>query len=82
MKDAWKNKANRKIRRGRSQVLRRGRHPCYAEFTVYIAEALQSSVYGRCIAQDFNGVYKDKCLAEFLKLKDCYTVCHIFDVFD
>lgn len=32
-------------------------------------------MYGKCIAADFNGVYKDKCLIEFLKLKDCYTVC-------
>ena len=34
----------------------------------------QASVYGRCIAKDYNAVYKDKCLAEFLKLKDCYLV--------
>lgn len=33
----------------------------------------ESSVFGRCIAQDFNGVYKDKCQKEFLKLKECYT---------
>ena len=38
---------------------------------------LQASVYGKCIAADFNGVYKDKCLTEFMKLKDCYTVMHI-----
>jgi len=31
-------------------------------------------VYGKCIAADHNGVYKDKCLTEFVKLKDCYTV--------
>lgn len=34
----------------------------------------QASVYGKCIAKDYNAVYKDKCLAEFLKLKDCYLV--------
>ena len=34
----------------------------------------QASVYGKCIAADYNGVYKDKCLTEFTKLKDCYTV--------
>lgn len=33
----------------------------------------ESAHFGRCIAQDFNGVYKDKCLTEFLKLKECYT---------
>ena len=37
----------------------------------------QSAVFGRCIAQDFNGVYKGKCHSEFLKLKDCYTVLFI-----
>ena len=40
------------------------------------AETVQASVYGKCIATDYNGVYKDKCLTEFLKLKDCYTVCN------
>jgi len=34
-------------------------------------------VYGKCIAADYNGVYKDKCLTEFMKLKDCYTVCDL-----
>lgn len=58
-------------------MLRRGKQFSYSESTVYIAEVPQSSVFGRCIAQDFNGIYKDKCLTEFLKLKDCYTVCDI-----
>ena len=39
-----------------------------------VAELQQASIYGKCIATDYNGVYKDKCLTEFLKLKDCYTV--------
>ena len=54
-------------------------HP--EEEEVYMAKVRlteQSAVFGRCIAQDYNGVYKDKCLTEFLKLKDCYTVCRIF----
>ena len=34
----------------------------------------QASAYGKCIAADYNGVYKDKCITEFLRLKDCYTV--------
>lgn len=60
-------------------MLRGGKQaPLNAEPIVYIAEALQGAVFGRCIAADFNGVYKDKCLTEFLKLKDCYTVCYIF----
>ncbi|MCJ1453274.1 hypothetical protein MMC28_003620 [Mycoblastus sanguinarius] len=33
----------------------------------------EASTYGKCIAADYNAVYKDKCLTEFLKLKDCYT---------
>ena len=40
----------------------------------------QSAIFGRCIAQDFNGVYKDKCLSEFLKLKECYTVRFILQL--
>lgn len=36
----------------------------------------QASAYGKCIVADFNAVHKDKCLKEFMKLKDCYLVCH------
>ncbi|ORY10802.1 hypothetical protein BCR34DRAFT_601819 [Clohesyomyces aquaticus] len=32
----------------------------------------EGSVYGKCIMADYNNVYKDKCLTEFLKLKECY----------
>ncbi|CAL3962406.1 unnamed protein product [Diplocarpon coronariae] len=32
----------------------------------------EASVYGKCIVADYNSVQKDKCLAEFLRLKDCY----------
>ena len=35
---------------------------------------LQASVYGKCIVADYNSVHKDKCLTEFLRLKDCYIV--------
>ena len=34
----------------------------------------QLSVYGKCIVVDYNAVHKDKCLTEFLRLKDCYIV--------
>lgn len=34
----------------------------------------QSTIYGKCIVADYNSVYKDKCAAEFMKLKDCYLV--------
>jgi len=34
--------------------------------------AKEGSVYGKCIFADYNNVYKDKCAAEFLKLKECY----------
>lgn len=34
----------------------------------------QASTYGKCIVADYNTVYKDKCLTEFLRLKDCYLV--------
>ncbi|ROW10663.1 hypothetical protein VPNG_05135 [Cytospora leucostoma] len=32
----------------------------------------EAAVYGKCIVADYNAVYKDKCAAEFMKLKDCY----------
>lgn len=35
---------------------------------------IQAAVYGKCIVADYNSVHKDKCVKEFLKLKDCYLV--------
>jgi len=32
----------------------------------------EASAYGKCIVADYNAVHKDKCLAEFQVLKDCY----------
>ncbi|CAK7270953.1 hypothetical protein SEPCBS119000_004352 [Sporothrix epigloea] len=32
----------------------------------------EAAIYGRCVVVDYNAVYKDKCVAEFSKLKDCY----------
>ncbi|KAK1761487.1 hypothetical protein QBC47DRAFT_370250 [Echria macrotheca] len=32
----------------------------------------QAAVYGKCIVEDYNSVHKDKCVKEFVKLKDCY----------
>ena len=29
------------------------------------------SAYGRCVVADYNNVHKDKCLEEFLKLREC-----------
>lgn len=34
----------------------------------------QASTYGKCIVADYNAVCKDKCLTEFLRLKECYIV--------
>ena len=31
-------------------------------------------MYGKCIVADYNAVHKDKCLTEFMRLKDCYLV--------
>lgn len=36
--------------------------------------APESAIYGRCVVADFNSVSKDKCLNEFMRLKDCYMV--------
>lgn len=34
----------------------------------------KATAYGACIVADYNAVEKDKCRAEFMKLKDCYLV--------
>lgn len=34
----------------------------------------EGRAYGKCIMADYNNVYKDKCLTEFLVLKECYLV--------
>jgi len=34
----------------------------------------QASAYGKCVFRDYNNVFKDKCLAEFLRLKECVVV--------
>ncbi len=38
----------------------------------------QASVYGKCIVADYNNVHKDKCISEFLRLKECYLVRRLF----
>ena len=41
----------------------------------YFADGLFKAVeYGKCVVSDYNSVHKDKCVKEFLKLKDCYLV--------
>jgi NADH dehydrogenase [ubiquinone] 1 alpha subcomplex assembly factor 8 len=45
------------------------------KFAAAVAQcAKESAVYGKCIAQDYNNVGKDKCAKEFLRLQQCYTV--------
>ncbi|KAL1836400.1 hypothetical protein VTJ49DRAFT_5181 [Mycothermus thermophilus] len=34
--------------------------------------SVPAAEYGRCIMADYNFVHKDKCVKEFMKLKDCY----------
>ncbi|KAF2493177.1 hypothetical protein BU16DRAFT_528507 [Lophium mytilinum] len=36
----------------------------------------EGAVYGKCIVADYQNVTKDKCLTEFLKLKDCYLAAY------
>ncbi|KAI1411650.1 hypothetical protein F5Y13DRAFT_190951 [Hypoxylon sp. FL1857] len=49
----------------------------YTRNTAYITEVdtnrfLQATVYGKCIVEDYNSVHKDKCVNEFLRLKNCF----------
>jgi len=34
--------------------------------------SIEAAAYGRCVVEDYNALYKDKCLKQFLKLKTCY----------
>jgi len=34
----------------------------------------EAAEYGKCIVADYNAVHKDKCLKEFMRLKDCYVL--------
>ncbi|KAF8253852.1 hypothetical protein K440DRAFT_512562, partial [Wilcoxina mikolae CBS 423.85] len=34
----------------------------------------QASAYGKCVFRDYNNVSKDKCLTDFLRLKECVLV--------
>ncbi len=40
----------------------------------YRFDKAQAVVYGKCVVADYNSVHKDKCVKEFMKLKDCYLV--------
>jgi hypothetical protein len=31
----------------------------------------EAAVYGKCIVADYNAVHQDKCVKEFMRLKDC-----------
>ena len=47
---------------------------------IYVLTSSQASVYGKCIVADYNHVHKDKCLKEFLQLKDCFLVGKPVDI--
>lgn len=32
----------------------------------------EAAVYGKCVVADYNAVDRDKCVKEFMRLKDCY----------
>ncbi|KAF8434423.1 hypothetical protein BGX38DRAFT_1219655 [Terfezia claveryi] len=34
----------------------------------------EASEYGKCVVTDYNNVYKDKCLGQFMKLQKCVRV--------
>ncbi|KAI1262364.1 hypothetical protein F5Y18DRAFT_156794 [Xylariaceae sp. FL1019] len=45
------------------------------KFAIAVSKcSAEASIYGKCIVADYNSVHKDKCAAEFMKLKDCYLV--------
>ena len=72
-RDARSHPSDREVRSSRGPMLGRGKETCTST-SAHSFTVAQASVYGKCIAADFNNVYKDKCLTEFLRLKDCYLV--------
>ena len=44
------------------------------DFQCMVLTILQAAAYGKCVVADYNAVYKDKCVKEFMRLKDCYLV--------
>ncbi|CAI6333036.1 unnamed protein product [Periconia digitata] len=43
------------------------------KFATAVAKcSAETSAYGKCILVDYNNVSKDKCVTEFMRLKDCY----------
>jgi hypothetical protein len=38
----------------------------------------QAASYGKCIVANYNTVYKDMCVKEFMKLKDCCLVLFLY----
>lgn len=79
IRDAWKDKACGKSCEDHGEMCYWG----YSSFSkleisklkiVSLLSFTQASTYGKCIVADYNAVYKDKCLTEFLRLKDCYLV--------
>lgn len=32
----------------------------------------EAAAYGKCVVADYNGVRKDMCVNEFMKLKNCF----------
>lgn len=61
------------LRRGKGSNLEK-----YLTTSAYISGVLtpriQTSAYGKCVVADYNNVTKDRCLTEFMRLQQCYTV--------
>ncbi|KAF7558375.1 hypothetical protein G7046_g5781 [Stylonectria norvegica] len=34
----------------------------------------EASSYGKCVVADYNAIHQDKCVKEFMRLKNCYLV--------
>ncbi|KAF1986109.1 hypothetical protein K402DRAFT_377761 [Aulographum hederae CBS 113979] len=47
------------------------------KFATAVAKCtIESSAYGKCIVADYKNVHEGKCMAEFQKLKACYTAAY------
>ncbi|KAF2249200.1 hypothetical protein BU26DRAFT_564861 [Trematosphaeria pertusa] len=53
-------------------MLEGGMHAPYPSNWPIALNHFKGAAYGKCIVADYNNVSKDKCVTEFLKLKQCF----------
>jgi hypothetical protein len=74
VQDGTEDPTDREVCSCSGEMLSRGSYHQLSLPKIKFITPRQSAAYGKCIFADYNNVRKDKCLTEFLRFKDCYTV--------